>query len=112
MALSILRRLHFSHSITSDHSDRGVSFDWDEKALEDEFGDVGPIKSCFLIKPKGQEKHKGFGFVQFALPEDAVRAVQVLNGKAIAGRKLLVRELHGLHGCTYRYLSCMLSEGP
>lgn len=69
---------------------RGVPFDMDETGLEQLFSDVGPIKSCFLIKPKGEEKHKGFGFVHYALPEDAERAVQELNGKQITGRKLLV----------------------
>ncbi|GAX77255.1 hypothetical protein CEUSTIGMA_g4701.t1 [Chlamydomonas eustigma] len=69
---------------------RGVPFDYDEKALEEVFSDVGPIKSCFLVKLKGQEKHRGFGFVQFSLPEDAERAAQSLNGSQLAGRKLLV----------------------
>lgn len=69
---------------------RGVSFDADEKAVEAAFSDVGPVKSCFLVRQKGDAKHKGFGFVQFALPEDAERAVTELDGKAVAGRKLQV----------------------
>lgn len=69
---------------------RGISFDVDEKQLEDAFGDVGPVRSCFLVRQKGQQKHKGFGFVQYAIQEDAERAAQELNGKSVGGRKLQV----------------------
>jgi nucleolar protein 4 len=72
---------------------RGVSFGVDEAGLEQVFSAVGPIKQCFLVRQKGDAHHKGFGFVQFALQEDAARAVQELNGHAIAGRKLLVSGL-------------------
>lgn len=69
---------------------RGVSFEIDEKPLEEVFSEVGPVKSCFLVREKGAPKHKGFGFVQFALQEDAERAAAELNGKSVGGRKLLV----------------------
>jgi nucleolar protein 4 len=59
---------------------RGVSFATDEQALESVFSDVGPVKSCFLVRQKGDAKHKGFGFVVFSLPEDAERAVEALHG--------------------------------
>jgi RNA recognition motif-containing protein len=70
---------------------RGVSFATDEKELEDAFTDIGPVRSCFLVRSKGETKHKGFGFVQFAIAQDADRAVQELDGKVVAGRKLQVR---------------------
>lgn len=69
---------------------RGVSYATDEKALEDAFTDIGPVRSCFLVRNRGEAKHKGFGFVQFAIQEDAERAAQELNGKVICGRKLQV----------------------
>ncbi|KAG2482067.1 hypothetical protein HYH03_018977 [Edaphochlamys debaryana] len=69
---------------------RGISFDADEKDLEAAFSDVGPVKQCFLVRVKGQPKHRGFGFVQYALPEDAERAVTELDGKSVKGRKLQV----------------------
>jgi RNA recognition motif-containing protein len=72
---------------------RGISFDVNEKELEGVFSDLGPIKQCFLIKEKDQPKHKGFGFVQYALEEDAVRAVTEFNGRSVGGRKLQVRHL-------------------
>lgn len=70
---------------------RSVPFGVDEKGLEEVFSELGPIKQCFLVKPKGSEKHKGFGFVHYALPEDAERAAQELNGRLLEGRKLQVR---------------------
>eukprot|EP00198_Chlamydomonas_reinhardtii_P010429 XP_001699766.1 predicted protein [Chlamydomonas reinhardtii] len=69
---------------------RGVSFDAVEKDLEAAFSEVGPVKQCFLVRVKGQPKHRGFGFVQYALPEDAERAVGELDGTALKGRKLQV----------------------
>lgn len=69
---------------------RGISFDVDEKPLEEAFSEIGPVKQCFIVREKGAKKHKGFGFVQFAIPEDAERAVEELNNKQVAGRKLLV----------------------
>ncbi len=69
---------------------RGVSFDANEKDFEQLFSDVGPVKQCFLVRVKGQPKHRGFGFVQYALPEDAERAVGECNGKSLKGRKLQV----------------------
>jgi nucleolar protein 4 len=71
---------------------RGISFDvQDEKPLEALFSDVGPVKQCFLVRAKGEDKHKGMGFVTFALPEDAARAIEQLNHTKLEGRKLLVR---------------------
>ena len=74
---------------------RGVSFDAVEKDLEAAFSEVGPVKQCFLVRVKGQPKHRGFGFVQYALPEDAERAVGELDGTALKGRKLQVGTREG-----------------
>lgn len=51
------------------------------------------MKKVILIKHKGQEKHKGFGFVTFSLREDAAAAADKLNGHELDGKKLLVRAL-------------------
>jgi len=55
------------------------------------FSDVGPVKKVILVRPKGQEKHKGFGFVTFALREDAQSAVDKLNGTEVDAKTLKVR---------------------
>ena len=69
---------------------RGVSFGLEQGPFEEAFSDVGPVKQCFLVRDKGALHHKGCGFVQYAVPEDAQRAVEELNGKPLAGRKLQV----------------------
>eukprot|EP00201_Polytomella_parva_P021603 CAMPEP_0175044794 /NCGR_PEP_ID=MMETSP0052_2-20121109/4028_1 /TAXON_ID=51329 ORGANISM="Polytomella parva, Strain SAG 63-3" /NCGR_SAMPLE_ID=MMETSP0052_2 /ASSEMBLY_ACC=CAM_ASM_000194 /LENGTH=309 /DNA_ID=CAMNT_0016308179 /DNA_START=46 /DNA_END=972 /DNA_ORIENTATION=+ len=69
---------------------RGVSFKASDKDLEETFSDVGPVKQCFLVKDPGSDNHKGFGFVQYALEEDAHKAVSLFDGKDMFGRKLKV----------------------
>jgi len=69
---------------------RNIAFNVDDAELEEAFGDVGPVRSCFVVKQKCQTRHKGFGFVTYAIPEDAERAVEVLHGAELSGRKLKV----------------------
>ena len=83
---------------------RGVGFDVGEAALSELFQEVGPVRHAFLVKRGTGEgaKHKGFGFVQFALKEDAERAAKELHGKELGGRKLQVgdgRRLAAGGGC-------------
>ena len=60
---------------------RNIGYDVDDESLQAAFEDVGPVRKCFIIKEKGAKKHKGFGFVEFALPEDAERAIANCRGK-------------------------------
>ncbi len=46
---------------------RGISYAVGQDALEEAFGAVGPVRKCFLVKSKTEDKHKGYGYVQFAL---------------------------------------------
>uniref|UniRef100_A0A3B4AGP7 RNA-binding protein 28 n=1 Tax=Periophthalmus magnuspinnatus TaxID=409849 RepID=A0A3B4AGP7_9GOBI len=40
------------------------------------FSEIGPIKQCFVVKDKGTDKCRGFGYVTYSLDEDAQRALK------------------------------------
>ncbi|CAM6106981.1 unnamed protein product [Calypogeia fissa] len=69
---------------------RSLPFSLTDAQLEDVFSEIGPVRNCFTIKEKGSVQHRGFGFVQFAVTEDAHRAVQEKNGALLQGRKIKV----------------------
>lgn len=70
---------------------RNVPYTMDASALEQLFAsDVGPVRNAFLVSRKGNAQHAGYGYVQFALPQDAMRATQLFATKRVQGRKLQV----------------------
>jgi nucleolar protein 4 len=55
------------------------------------FSSIGPLKSCFQVTSKSNDdeiKGKGYGFVQFAVKEDAQLAVSELPKEKFQGVKL------------------------
>uniref|UniRef100_A0A8B9HJY6 RRM domain-containing protein n=2 Tax=Astyanax mexicanus TaxID=7994 RepID=A0A8B9HJY6_ASTMX len=56
--------------------------------LEELFSEVGPVKRCFVVKDKGSEKCRGFGYVTYSMAEDAQRAQNEM--KQYDGRKITV----------------------
>lgn len=70
---------------------RGLPFDLADAELEDAFARVGPVKSAFAVKAAGDAlRNRGFGIVQYALAEDARRAVEEMDGTSLRGRTLRV----------------------
>ena len=67
-----------------------ISFSATEEDLRELFGTVGPIKRLSLIKTDG--KLRGYGFLEYADPLDAARALDDLHGKDFMGRRLVVQE--------------------
>jgi nucleolar protein 4 len=77
---------------------RNIPFSVGSNELEELFTDVGPVRSAFVVQHKGSDNHAGYGFVQYALPEDADRAVEVFQTKRVQGRLLQVRACCTLQG--------------
>ncbi|KAG2186530.1 hypothetical protein INT44_002754 [Umbelopsis vinacea] len=75
---------------------RNIPYDATNQELEEFFSDIGPTRSCFVVMDKSQEEaekvqNKGYGYVHYALAEDAQRAITELKDvKFRGGRKLKV----------------------
>ena len=57
-----------------------------DQALEDLFSDYGPIKRCFVVKPKNEkgnkrQSNKTIGYVEFAILDDAETAIEGISNK-------------------------------
>ncbi|KAI9096918.1 hypothetical protein DFS34DRAFT_621925 [Phlyctochytrium arcticum] len=71
--------------------------------LQDFFSEVGPLRSCYVVADKegatsGQPKNKGFGYVAYALAEDAATAVATLRkAKFLGGRTLRIQFAYKKH---------------
>lgn len=69
---------------------KGISYGVEKDSLEDAFTAVGPVRNCFIVRTKGETQHKGCGYVQFALREDAAAALKQLQHTVLGGRKIKV----------------------
>ena len=61
-----------------------------EVLLESIFKQYGDVKDTKIIYDKITWESRGFGFVEFEKKEDAVKAIEGLNGKELIGKKLSV----------------------
>ena len=67
-----------------------LSFNTDENALRSSFEQFGEVESVSIIMDKNTGKSKGFGFVEMPEDEEALKAIEGLNGKLLDGRKVRV----------------------
>ena len=67
---------------------RSLPYDATDAALEEHFSEAGPVRSAFVVKDRATQQGRGFGFVTFALPEDAAQAVSTMGGSLFQGRRL------------------------
>lgn len=56
--------------------------------LDAHFSTVGPLRRALIVTDNDSGLCKGFGFVHYALPDDAAVAFSQLNGSFIRGRKV------------------------
>ena len=64
----------------------------DSAQLQDLFAGAGTVVSAKVISDKYSGRSRGFGFVEMASDEESKKATEMLNGKDVEGRPLVVNE--------------------
>jgi RNA recognition motif-containing protein len=72
-----------------------ISFKVKEQALSDLFSQYGEVTSVRIIKDKETRRSKGYGFVEMANDEQALAAINALNGSQHYERNIVVAEAKG-----------------
>lgn len=67
-----------------------ISFELREDTIRTAFAPFGPIKSINMSWDSQTQKHKGFAFVEYELPEAAQLALDQMNGVVLGGRNIKV----------------------
>jgi cold-inducible RNA-binding protein len=60
--------------------------------LRELFAAAGAVATATVIIDKMSGRSKGFGFVEFENDDDAMKAIDMFNGKDMGGRPLTVNE--------------------
>ncbi|MBK7850030.1 MAG: RNA-binding protein [Bacteroidetes bacterium] len=63
-----------------------------EVLLEAIFKQFGEVLDTKIVYDRITWESKGFGFVEYKKKEDAIKAIEALNGKELVGKKLIVSE--------------------
>jgi RNA recognition motif-containing protein len=72
-----------------------LSFNVTEGDLRQTFEAFGQVASATVIKDKQSGRSKGFGFVEMPVQTEAQSAIEALNGTALKGRTITVRDRGG-----------------
>jgi RNA recognition motif-containing protein len=70
----------------------GLTGDFDEADLKEMFELYGEVKSSQIIIDRATGKSKGFGFVDMLNDAEAKEAMQLLDGVAMMGKKIAVKQ--------------------
>ena len=74
----------------------GLPYSTNDTELKDAFSQAGAVSSAVVIMDKMTGRSKGFGFVEYASDEDALKAIDMFNGKDFGGRNITVNEARPL----------------
>jgi RNA recognition motif-containing protein len=63
-----------------------------DDSLKELFSQAGTVVSANVIVDRETNRSRGFGFVEMSSDEEAKAAVELLNGKDLDGRNIVVSE--------------------
>ncbi|KPK02308.1 MAG: RNA-binding protein [Nitrospira bacterium SG8_35_4] len=69
-----------------------IPFQASDEELTEFFSSVGQVESVKIIIDMQTGQSRGFGFIEMATEDDAVKAISELNGKSFMDKTLVVNE--------------------
>ncbi|KAJ2450884.1 hypothetical protein EV183_003980 [Coemansia sp. RSA 2336] len=78
------------HSVMSRLYVGSINFDLTEELVSRAFSEFGQVRRVNLAKDPHGGRHKGFGFVEYYVPEAAVLAMEMMDGRMLGGRQLKI----------------------
>ncbi|MDZ4838912.1 MAG: RNA-binding protein, partial [Bacteroidota bacterium] len=69
-----------------------LPFSYQEADVSELFEQFGTIEAIKIISDRETQRSKGFGFVTMNNDEEALRAIEAVNGTEVNGRNLVVNE--------------------
>jgi half-pint family poly-U binding splicing factor len=87
-AVSLMARLYVG----------SISLEVREENLRQVFEAFGPIKSLNMCWDTATGRRKGYAFLEYDVPEAAMLALKVMDGKSLGGRSLTVRPPSNMNG--------------
>jgi RNA recognition motif-containing protein len=69
-----------------------LSWNTTDEGLRRAFERFGEVLEAKVIKDRETDRSRGFGFVSFANPKDAMEAMQGMDGQELDGRTIKVNE--------------------
>lgn len=73
-----------------------LSYSTTDESLRNAFSQAGSVSSATVIIDKMTGKSRGFGFVEMSSDDEAQKAIEMLNGRDVDGRKVTVNEARPL----------------
>ena len=67
-----------------------LSYRTTEGELRETFGAYGEVTSATIITDRDTGRSKGFGFVEMSTEEEAIAAMEAMNGTDLGGRTIKV----------------------
>jgi len=67
-----------------------LSWETTEDGLRTAFSQAGTVEEVRIITHRDTGRSKGFGFVVMATAEEAQKAIELMNGKELDGREIVV----------------------
>ncbi|MDD5341822.1 MAG: RNA-binding protein [Patescibacteria group bacterium] len=63
-----------------------------DEQLREHFAAAGTVETAQVVIDRMTGRSRGFGFVEMSSDEEAQKAVELLNGKELEGRAIVVNE--------------------